>query len=203
MEVASLYAFRINPQAFYDWIRTLATTMLDAQPNAAHLALSRMERQGRLHCVITQNIDTLHSRAGSQHVIEVHGHMREMTCISCYEVYESARFVESFLATGQIPRCPQCSGVLKPNVILFGEQLPAKELTAARQAAAKCDVMLVAGSSLEVAPAGDLPLLAHYRGAALILINRDTTPVDAEAQVIIRDDVAVALPKIADMLENG
>src|SRR6266850_5970915 len=131
LDVATLFSFRTQPQAFYDWIRPLAATMMNAQPNPAHLALSRMEQLGRLHCVITQNIDTLHTRAGSQCVVEVHGHLREMTCIACYHVYESARFIDPFLNTGEIPRCPQCAGVLKPNVILFGEQLPVKELNAA------------------------------------------------------------------------
>ncbi len=202
VEVATLFSFRTRPQAFYDWIRPLAKTLMNAQPNPAHLALSRMEQLGRLQCVITQNIDMLHTRAGSQCVVEVHGHMREMTCISCYQVYEARRYIEPFLATGDIPRCPQCGGVLKPNVILFGEQLPVKELNAARRAAARCDVMLIAGSSLEVAPACDLPLMAQARGAPIILVNRDATPLDSIAQIIIRDDVAVVLPQIADSLED-
>jgi NAD-dependent deacetylase len=201
-DVATLFSFRTKPQAFYDWIRPLVATMMTAQPNAAHLALSRLEQLGRLQCVITQNIDMLHRRAGSQCVVEVHGHMREMTCIGCFQVYESAQFIDPFLATGEIPRCPQCAGVLKPNVILFGEQLPVQELTAARRASARCDVMVIAGSSLEVAPACDLPVLAHARGAAIILVNRDATPVDYLAQIIIRDDVAVALPQIVDSLED-
>ncbi len=203
LEVASLFSFRTRPQAFYDWIRPLAETMLRAQPNPAHLALSRLEQRGRLHCVITQNIDMLHTRAGSQYVVEVHGHMREMTCISCYTVYEATGFIEPFLVTGEIPRCPGCAGVLKPNVILFGEQLPVKELNAARRAALRCDVMLVAGSSLEVAPACDLPVVAQQQGAAVILINHDTTPVDSIAQITIRDDVALVLPQIAELLEDG
>jgi NAD-dependent deacetylase len=203
MEVASLFSFRTKPQAFYDWIRPLTETILNAQPNPAHLALSRMEQLGRLQCVITQNIDMLHTRAGSHHVVEVHGHMREMTCIRCYHVFEAAPFIGPFLATGEIPRCPGCGGVLKPNVILFGEQLPAKELNAARRAALQCDVMLVAGSSLEVAPACDLPVVAHQQGAAVILVNRDTTPCDSIAQLTIRDDVALVLPQIADVLEDG
>jgi NAD-dependent deacetylase len=202
-DVATLFSFRTKPQAFYDWIRPLAATMMNAQPNPAHLALSRMEQLGRLHCLITQNIDMLHTRAGSRSVVEVHGHMREMTCIACYQVYEAGRFIAPFLVTGEIPRCPQCAGVLKPNVILFGEQLPVKELQAARRAAARCNVMLIAGSSLEVAPACDLPVLAHAQGASVILVNRDPTPVDYLAQIIIRDDVAVVLPQIADSLEDS
>ncbi len=203
MDVASLFSFRLHPQAFYDWIRPLAVTVIKAQPNPAHLALSRMESLGYIKTVITQNIDMLHTRAGSQHVLEIHGHMREMTCISCYQIYESAPFIPVFLETGEVPHCPECGGVLKPNVILFGEQLPVRELNAARQAAARCDVMLVAGSSLEVAPAGDLPIGAQRRGAAVIIVNRDATSIDSLAQVIIREDVAIALPEIANLLEAG
>jgi NAD-dependent deacetylase len=199
--VASMFGFKTNPQAFYDWIRPLTATVLAAQPNAAHNALSRIEQMGLLKSVITQNIDLLHSRAGSQNVIEVHGHLREMTCISCYQIMDSAPFIENFLSTGIVPRCPQCGGVLKPNVILFGEQLPIRELNAARQVAGRCDVMLVAGSSLEVAPAGDLPAQAHRHGASIILVNLEQTPIDALAKVVIRGDVATVLPQIADALE--
>jgi|SRR5581483_34938 NAD-dependent deacetylase len=202
-EVASLYGFRTHPQTFYDWIRPLARLILNAKPNDAHLALSRLEQLGRLQAVITQNIDMLHMRAGSRRVIEVHGNLREMTCISCFQVYDSIAFIEPFLATGAIPHCPQCGGVLKPNVILFGEQLPVQELIAAQQAAARCDVMLVAGSSLEVAPACDLPLKARQHGAAVVLVNLEKTPVDYAAQIVIHDDVAVVLPQIVDVLEAG
>jgi NAD-dependent deacetylase len=202
-EVASLSGFRTHPQAFYDWIRPLARTILTAMPNPAHLALSRLEQLGRLNAVITQNIDMLHTRAGSRRVIEVHGNLRDITCISCFQVYDSIAFIEPFLETGDIPHCPQCGGVLKPNVILFGEQLPIQELIAAQKATARCDVMLVAGSSLEVAPACDLPIKAKQHGATVVLINLEKTPIDSAAQIIIRDDVAAVLPQIVDVLEAG
>lgn len=202
-EVASLYGFTAHPQTFYNWIRPLARTILNAKPNEAHLALSRLEQLGHLHAVITQNIDMLHMRAGSRRVIEVHGNLREMTCISCFQVYNAMPFIEPFLETGEVPHCPQCGGVLKPNVILFGEQLPAQELLAAQQATARCDLMLVAGSSLEVAPACDLPLKARQHGAAVVLINLEKTPVDSAAQIVIHDDVATVLPQIVDVLEAG
>ena len=202
-KVATIFGFKTQPQHFYNWIRPLAATVMKAHPNPAHTALARMERLGILKTVITQNIDMLHTRAGSQNVVEVHGHFREMTCIRCYEVYESTPFITPFLATGVVPHCPACGGVLKPNVILFGEQLPVRELIAAQQAAAQCDVMLVAGSSMEVAPACDLPVKARQHGAAVVIVNLDETPVDAMAQVIIRDDVATVLPQIADALETG
>ncbi len=202
-KVATIFGFKTRPQDFYNWIRPLAATVMRAQPNPAHTALARMEQRGILKTVITQNIDMLHTRAGSQSVVEVHGHFREMTCISCYHIYESTPFITPFLETGAIPHCLRCGGVLKPNVILFGEQLPIRELIAAQQAAAQCDVMLVAGSSMEVAPACDLPVKARQHGAAVVIINLEETPVDAMAQVIIRDDVAAILPQIADALETG
>ena len=201
LEVANLFEFRTNPQAFYDWIRPMVATILAAQPNPAHLALSRMERLGRIKAVITQNIDRLHTQAGSQNVIEVHGHMNEMTCISCYQVYDSKPFVQPILDSGQIPRCPQCGGVLKPNVILFGEQLPVRALTAARKAAARCDLMLVAGSSMEVAPSCDLPFGAQRHGATVIMVNYEKTFVDDMVNLVIHDNVATVLPQIADVLE--
>lgn len=200
-QVASIMSFKIHPQKFFDWIRPLARTLIEAEPNAAHHALSYLERHGRLKSVITQNIDMLHTRAGSQRVIEVHGHMRQMTCIRCYRVFDSDPFLWPFVETGEMPLCPVCAGVLKPNVILFGEQLPNREITAARQESRRCDVMLVIGSSLEVAPACDLPVLARQNGAEIILVNLDTTPVDSLARIVIRGDVATVLPQIADTLE--
>jgi NAD-dependent deacetylase len=201
MQVASIVGFKTQPQRFYDWVRPLVNVILSAEPNAAHLALSRMERSGRLQCVITQNIDLLHTRAGSQHVIEVHGNLREMTCIGCYTVYEAQRFINPFVLDGRAPHCPNCGGVLKPNVILFGEQLPVREIMAAEQAAALCDVMLIAGSSLEVAPVCDLPVKARRHGAALIIVNFDSTPMDSVADAVIHGDVASVLPQLADALE--
>lgn len=200
-EVASLPGFMAKPQAFYDWLKPLATTVLNAKPNPAHIALAQLEQRGRIQCLITQNIDMLHSRAGSQNVLEIHGHLREATCMKCYEVYRSDPFIDEFLNTGAIPHCPSCGGVLKPNVILFGEALPEEVFDAAKEAANRCDVMLVAGSSLEVAPVNDFPIQALRHKASLILVNFDETYVDSRAQVVIRGDVATVLPQIADALE--
>jgi NAD-dependent deacetylase len=198
LAVASLFAFRLHPQEFYDWIRPLARLMLDAQPNPAHHALARLEAAGLLKSVITQNIDGLHQQAGSQQVHEVHGHMRQATCTRCYEVVPAGGLIESFLDHGQVPRCT-CGGVMKPNVILMGEQLPLQVMTAARQDARACDVMLVAGSSLEVEPAAGLPLVALGQGARLVIVNYQPTYLDERADVLIHADVAQVLPQIADL----
>jgi NAD-dependent deacetylase len=196
--VASLLAFRLRPQSFYHWIRPLASLVWSAEPNAAHFALSRLETVGLIQSIITQNIDGLHQKAGSQRVHEVHGHIREATCIRCYQVTPSRDIMEEFLDTGQVPHC-KCGGVLKPNVILFGEQLPLPAFTAARQEARACDLLLVAGSSLEVEPVADLPLLALDHGAQLIIVNDQPTYLDERADVVINGDVADVLPRIADL----
>ncbi len=202
-EVASIYGFKHDPQRFYQWIRPLARTILAAQPNAAHLALARLEALGTLKSIVTQNIDMLHTRAGSKTVYEVHGHLREVTCIHCFAVYPAEPYIVGFLEAETLPSCPKCGHALKPNVILFGEQLPAQAITAARREARQCDVMLIAGSSLEVFPAADLPILAKRAGAALIVVNLSGTPVDALAEVVMHEDVVDILPPLADALERG
>jgi len=201
-EVASLHGFRRHPEQFYTWVQPLARTILDAAPNPAHLALARMEQAGRLRSIITQNIDMLHERAGSQTVHEVHGHLREMTCIHCFTVFPAAPYLHAFAASGTIPHCPRCGHMLKPNVILLGEQLPARTLHAARNEARRCDVLLVIGSSLAMHPAGELPLLAHRAGAALVFVNLRETALDSLADSVIRADVVDVLPQLADALES-
>jgi NAD-dependent deacetylase len=201
MAVASIFAFRQRPQDFFDWIRPLARLMIEAQPNPAHQALARLESAGRLKAVITQNIDGLHQKANSQRVHEIHGHMRQVTCVRCYQVVPVDGLIEEFLTQGEIPHCT-CGGVMKPNVILFGEQLPLQVLTAARQDITACDLMLVAGSSLEVEPAADLPLLAIGHGARLVIINYQPTHLDERADVLIHADVAKVLPRIVDRTIN-
>ena len=198
MEVASIWAFSRRPEAFFEWVRPLARMIREARPNPAHYALARLEAAGILKALITQNIDELHQKAGSRRVIEVHGHLREATCIRCYRKVPAAPYLDAFLENGTIPRCEVCGGVLKPNVILFGEQLPAQAFLAAQQEARRADVFLVAGSSLEVAPAGDLPILAKEHGARLILINLSPTAADRYADLQIRGDVAEILPLLAD-----
>ncbi len=200
--VASLDGLRRHPERFYTWIRPLACAILDATPNAAHLALARMEQAGHLKSVITQNIDMLHERAGSSTVYELHGHLRALTCIHCFAEFPAGPHIDAFITSGLIPHCAHCGHVLKPNVILFGEQLPMHVLSAARRETRRCDVLLVIGSSLEAYPAGELPMLAHRTGAALVVINLGETALDSLADVVIRADVLDALPLLAVALEN-
>ena len=197
MEVASIYGFRHHPQIFYDWLRPLLEIIRVAQPNPAHVALAQMETADRLQAVITQNIDLLHGRAGSKNVYEVHGHLREVVCPACHHILPAESFLNDFMATGKVPRCRRCHHIMKPNVVLFGELLPWKTMKAAQAHARTADLMIVAGSSLEVAPAGDLPELALENGARLIIINFMETHLDSQADVIIRADVAGVLPLLA------
>lgn len=200
LEVASIFAFRHNPQRFYNWVRPLALLMLEARPNPAHYALVTLEREGKLKAIITQNIDNLHGKAGSKTVYELHGHLREVTCTRCFAVLDSAAAFAQFISDGQVPR-HTCGGVLKPNVILFGEPLPMRELVLAQEVIKAADLVLVAGSSLEVAPASDLPALALEHSAKLIIVNYQPTYLDSRAAVVIHADVADVLPRIVELVK--
>lgn len=201
MLVASIWAFRLNPKTFYDWIRPMVKILLNAIPNPAHVALADLEAMGFLKTVITQNIDNLHQRAGSRRVLELHGHMREATCIRCYQEVPIDPGLERTVLAGKVPHCA-CGGVLKPNVILFGEQLPVRVLNAALAEARRCDLILVAGSSLEVTPAADIPFLAVESGAKAIVVNLQRTALDPLADVVIHGDVAEILPRIVAALSS-
>lgn len=196
MEVASLSVFRYHPERFFQWVRPLARDILEAEPNAAHRALATLEQAGVLHGVITQNIDDLHRRAGSRVVYEVHGHLRQATCVNCYRRYPSARLLADFAASGEIPRCPECGGILKPEVVLFGEQLPYLVVQDAKALLHASDLIMVVGSSLDVTPAAVFPVNAINEGASLIIINHQPTYLDPRADVIFRQDVAKVLPDL-------
>lgn len=200
MEVASLSAFRLQPEKFFKWIRPLVKDILDAEPNAAHYALARMEKAGYIHSTITQNIDGLHQRAGSKTIHEIHGTLDTLTCVSCYRNYQTSLFTKPFIEIGEIPTCPDCGNTLKPDAILFGEQLPVEVWLASETAARNCEVMIVIGSSLEVMPVAGLPMEAIKAGAKLIIVNQSPTYVDERAEVVLHDDVAKILPRIADEL---
>lgn len=200
MEVASLYTFRIRPEKFYSWFRPLTKMIIEAQPNAAHIALARLEQAGILKEIVTQNIDGLHQRSGSEKVQEIHGTMNSLTCVSCFNKHNSSEFLEAFIEKGEIPHCSQCGSILKPDAILVGEQLPMRTWKAVEMAVKRCDLMLIAGSSLEVVPVARLPYEAVSRGAKLIVINNEPTYIDSRAEVVLHQDVADALPSIADLI---
>lgn len=200
LKVASIYGFRQDASAFYNWVHPLAAQILAAQPNPAHQALADLEALGKLHSVITQNIDMLHTRAGSKTVYEIHGSLREATCIRCFETYPGEPLLRRFLVDRAVPHCERCGGVIKPNIILFGEQLPYQAFQAARRAVLQADLMLIVGSSLEVAPASDLPRLALRGGAPLVIVNLTPTDFDQYARVVIHADAAQVLPALVQSI---
>jgi len=203
LEVASLNTFRIAPERFFHWFRPLASQIFYAQPNPAHFAMSQMEAAGCIQSVITQNIDALHQKAGSKNVIEMHGSMRTLTCTQCYHRVESLPYLSPYVEKGEIPHCPKCDSVLKPDVILFGEQLPQSAWLQAQRDARNCDLMMVAGSSLEVLPVAGLPVQALDRGAHLIIVNNSPTYLNVRADVTILENVADIIPAIAERTLNG
>jgi NAD-dependent deacetylase len=203
MEVASLSTFRTHPERFFQWFRPLAGQIFNAEPNAAHKALADLESPSRAITILTQNIDLLHQKAGSKNVVEMHGSIQTMSCTQCFKKFESKLFIKEFIETGSIPTCPNCNGILKPDVILFGEQLPQAALFEAQRAARQCDLMLVAGSSLEVLPVAGLPMQALDRGAHLIIVNNTPTYLNVRADVVLMQDVSTILPEIAKRAIHG
>lgn len=195
-EVASQLSFRYNPEEFLMWMRPLTAKIFCATPNPAHIGLARLQQAGYIQTVITQNIDGLHNTAGSKDVLEVHGSLRTLTCIHCFRQVPAQAYIELFVERAEIPRCDDCGSVLKPDLVLFGEQLPAKTWLKAEQASRDCDLMIVAGSSLEVLPVAGLPMRAIERGAHLIIINHSQTYLDVRADVIFHEDVVDIIPWI-------
>jgi NAD-dependent deacetylase len=140
----------------------------------------------------------LHHKAGSKHVLELHGTLRTLSCTQCYQEFGSENFLQAFIEDGGLPHCLACGALLKPNVILFGEQLPQKTLLAAQQEIRKCDLVMVIGSSLEVLPVAALPMQAIDHGAHLIIINNNPTYLNVRADIVLPEDVAKIIPAIAD-----
>jgi len=203
MDVASLDTFRKAPEKFYGWVRPLLGQILEAEPNPAHRAIARLEAAGMVRTVLTQNIDILHQKAGSKNVIELHGTLRTVSCSHCFRQFDSDGFIETLVRDGTLPRCPDCGSLLKPDVILFGEQLPVRAWQAAEAAVRTCDLMLVAGSSLEVLPVAGLPLKALDAGAHLIIVNHFPTYLGVRADAVVLGNVAEIIPEIAKRVLDG
>ncbi len=197
MDVVNMQTFKRTPARFFNWVRPLIKTMSTALPNPAHIGLAQLEKAGIVKAIITQNIDNLHHDADSQNIYEVHGHMRQSTCLRCYAVHPAEISEEAVVVRKEVPLCPDCGGVLKPNIVMFGEMLPVRVLNGAKKEVQKCDVIIAIGSSLEVAPVGDFPMLAKRMGAKVIIINLGKTYMDQVADVLIRADVVDVLPRLA------
>lgn len=160
----------------------------EARPNAAHEAIAELSALGKGNCVITQNIDNLHQRAGSDPatVFELHGNMRFVVCMACQKRYPLEEILQRSGASEEAPVCGRCSGILKPDVVFFGERLPEEVLSRATWHAGHCDLLLVVGSSLVVYPAAYMPQYARQAGASLVIVNLSPTPADGIADVVIR-----------------
>ena len=185
MKAASVSALHNNPAGFYDFFVGVYETVKDAKPNAAHLALARLEQAGMIAGVITQNIDGLHHAAGSKQVWEVHGHMRSCHCMSCKKSYSMEFLLEQYYAGTNPPRCSQCNGMLRPETVLFGDPM-GEDFQGAYRAMFDCQLLVVVGSSLQVYPAASLPEWAKK----LVIINRDPTPWDRRADLVINEKLA-------------
>lgn len=180
MKTASLSVLRRDPAGFYDANLARWTSYRDREPNKAHLALARLEKLGYLAGVITQNIDGLHTKAGSQRVWEVHGHLRTCRCMECGAGYPFDLLVDMVKKGQNPPLCKECKGVLRPDVVLFEDRM-SEAFFAATQALTGCQLLIVVGSSLTVYPVAGLPQLARR----LVIVNRDPTPWDEKADLVI------------------
>jgi NAD-dependent deacetylase len=200
MEVAHIDAWRADPERFWHFYGNRFQTLEDKEPNGAHAALVDLERRGRLDAIITQNIDRLHRRAGSRHLIEVHGSIDTSSCLACTARYPIAE-VRRRLADSPIsvPDC-DCGQPLKPDVVLFGEWLPEGALEEAYALATGADVLLCIGSSLEVHPIAQLPAVTRHNGGQVALVTQGPTPWDARAAVKLEGDVVAELQALVAAL---
>ena len=183
--------FYLHPDQFYAFYRE---HMLhpQAQPNAAHRKLYALERAGKLAGLITQNIDGLHRQAGNRYVYELHGSVHENRCIECGRLFG----LDYILNTQGVPKCPDCGGVVKPSVVLYGEGLDPYVTTGACREIARCDLLLVAGTSLTVEPAASM--LSYFRGGSrkMVVINRADTQADSRADLVLHEDIEEVMDAI-------
>jgi NAD-dependent protein deacetylase/lipoamidase len=205
MEYATIDAFRRDPVKVWEFYALRFEVLTRARPNAGHLALAELERRGLVEAVVTQNIDGLHERAGSRQVIEVHGSIRTAACLTCGERMLLADVVAA-LRDAPAPPCPRCGAIVKPDVVMFGELLPAGAIERAVDLAEGAGFLLVVGSSLEVYPVAGLPEATVSAGGSLAIVNRGPTPFDGLAAVRIdggAGDVLSALVEEVDSLPRG
>lgn len=193
--VASIDGFRADPIGFYAfWSRQL-DGLARAQPNDAHRVIAKLEARGLVHTLITQNVDGLHGEAGSRDVLEAHGSFRRARCLSCGARYVTADFIAE-LRPGEAPTCTICSGLVKPDVVLFGDAMDAS-FERARAAVHACDLFIAMGTSLEVAPVADLVPETIERGAKVVIINRDATSFDDDVALVLGGDLVERMRELA------
>ncbi|HET6829831.1 MAG TPA: NAD-dependent deacylase [Solirubrobacterales bacterium] len=194
-EVASIDAFRRDPQRFWEFYRPRFSMLGGVRPNPAHEALATLEGEGLLDAVITQNIDRLHRAAGTRELVEVHGSIATSSCVTCGRTYDLDE-VDALFDSRAVAVCDVCPGLVKPDVILFGELLPAAAIERARELASGADLMLCIGTSLEVFPAAGLPELTLAAGGEVAIVTIGPTPYDREATMKLGGDVAEELTAV-------
>lgn len=188
------------------WRLFMEDAFWKARPNPSHQALAELERIGKLDCIITQNIDSLHQEAGSSpdRVIELHGTGRRVYCLDCGARFPSEKIYERIRReTLDIPDCTACGGMLKQAVISFGEPMPERETAEAERRSAQCDLFVVVGSSLVVYPAASMPLIATRGGAKLVIVNSEPTAQDMFADAVLRGKAGELLPEIVRRVKEG
>jgi NAD-dependent deacetylase len=205
MEYATIQAFRNNPIKVWTMLVEMEGVIRNARPNPGHFGLAALERMGHLDAIITQNIDNLHQEAGNTRVVEFHGNGQRLVCLSCGAVCDARAFsARSTEDEAFPPRCAKCEAILKPDVVLFGEQIPFEAARKAQILASKCDVMLVVGTSAGVVPAAELPFLAKERGAKIVEINISRTHLSHQlADISLIESATVAMPRIVEALKTN
>ena len=182
------------------WRRKFATdeTMLKAEPNAGHRALARLVEQGRMTAIITQNVDGLHQRSGvpESRIIELHGNSTYATCLDCGHRHELEPIKTAFHAHGTLPICEKCEGIVKTATISFGQAMPEIQMARAQDETMQCDLFIVLGSSLVVYPAAGFPRIAKRRGAGLVILNRDPTDQDDDADLVLHNEIGPTLSRV-------
>lgn len=201
-EMMTLQGFKEKPELFYSHFRSFLQMILSAKPNQAHIALAELEASGYIQAIITMNGDMLHQKAGSQRVIEMHGTVARAICISCYKSDEGVYHWQRYIENGTIPKCYHCGGIMKPDVILTGEQLPVQMVLQAKKLLLECDVILALGTSFSGGSVMNWIEKACEQGKKLDIINLSPTIVDSMADVVIHADVAEVLPAITEKLDN-
>ncbi len=198
-EYAHIDGFRRDPVKIWNMLREIIDVIEAARPNPAHQALAQLEAMGYLSSVITQNVDGLHQAAGSRHVIEFHGSNRFLICLTCGFRGETA----AFDTRNEAPTCPKCGSVLKPDVVFFGEPIPADAMREAFEEARKADLVLVVGTSAVVFPASDIPSLAREHGAKVVEVNLEETPLTGVvSDYILKGPAGEILPEVLTGVRN-
>jgi NAD-dependent deacetylase len=198
-EYGSIAAFRADPEKVWRFYAPRFSMLTSAEPNPAHRALAELEHRGLVRAVVTQNIDLLHDRAGSRAVIEIHGSIRTSSCPRCGASYPLEQVLPQIENEG-VPRCESCGGVLKPDVVFFGELLPEAPMNRASELARDARLLLVVGSSLEVYPAAGLPQETLDAGGRLAIVNRGPTPYDTRADIRIDAAAGEVLREVVELI---